>query len=329
MPNLATARPDARLSPDRRVAVSTNQPYPSSAPAPAYRESATDEVPALVTHRRRYRRRRSELQRLGVWGERWVDPGPARAHLLEMLQRYEISLQTAAVLTGVGPATLSALVYPTHTRFGQRLHRWTAYAVLDLAVDLDRIPDDALLTAAGTCRRLEALAAAGWPLAMLDELTGLPTNTLAQWRRRRRVSARHARLVRDLYLDLSMTPGPSRVTARRVAAAGWAPPFCWDDDTIDDPGTAAAGRPGDDGIGGIGRGTGGDQLVEDVAVDRAVHGLPVRLHPAERETAAKRLVDAGLPTDLIARRLHIRPQTVARVRRDPAADDAAGAGTGR
>ena len=329
MLNLATSWPDARQTPHRRVAVSTSQPYPSHAPAPAYLELLKGDVPALLIHRRRYRRQRAELQRLGVWGERLVDPGPARAHLLAVLKRYEISLQTAAVLTGVGTATLSALVYPTHSRFGQRLHRWTAYAVLDLAVDLDRIPDDALLTAAGTCRRLEALAAGGWPLAMLDELTGLPTNTLAQWRRRRRVSARHARRVRDLYLDLSMTPGPSKVTAGRAAAAGWAPPFCWDDDTIDDPGTAAAGRPGDDGTDAIGAGIGEGQLVDDVAVDRAVDGLPVRLHPAEREAAIRRLVHAGLPTEVIARRLRIRPQTIARVRRGLAVDVTGGAGGGR
>lgn len=322
MLNLATAWPDARQSPHRRVAVSTRQPYPPHASAPAYRESSTGDVPALITHRRRYRRRRAELQRLGVWGERWVDPGPARAHLLAVLEKYEISLQTAAVLTGVGTATLSSLVYSTHVRHGKRLHRWTAHAVLDLALDLDRVPDDALLTAAGTCRRLEALAATGWPLVMLDELAGLPMNTVAQWRRRRRVSARHARLVRSLYLDLSMTPGPSRVTARRAAAAGWAPPFCWDDDTIDDPGTAAAGRPGDDRAGG-------HQLVDDVAVDRAVAGIPVHLHPAEREAAAWRLANAGLPSDVIAHRLHIRAETVARFRRDLAADVAVGAGGGR
>ncbi len=322
MLNLATSTPHARQSIPRRVAAQSAQPYPIGSPAPAYRESLSSDVSPLLTHRRRYQRRRAELQRLGVWGDRWVDPGPARAHLLAVLQVHAISLQTAAVLSGVGTATLSGLVYPGHARFGQRLHRWTAYAVLDLVPDLDRIPDDALLTAAGTCRRLEALAAAGWPLAMLDELAGLPVNTLAQWRRRQRVSARHARLVRSLYGDLSMAQGPSRVTARRAAAAGWAPPFCWDDDTIDDPGSTAAGRPGDEN-------GGGHELVDDVAVDRATAGQLVRLYPAEREAAARRLADAGLPIDVIAKRLHVRAAAVAAFRRHRTGAVAGGVGGGR
>lgn len=322
MPNLATALPDARQSIPRRVAAQSAQPYPTGSPAPTYREPLAGDVPAVLIHRRRYGRRRAELQRLGVWGDRWVDPSPARAHLLAVLQGYEISLQTAAVLSGVGTATLSGLVYPAHVRFGQRLHRWTAYAVLDLAPDLDRIPDNALLTAAGTCRRLEGLAAAGWPLAMLDELAGLPVNTIAQWRRRRRVSARHARLVRDLYGDLSMAPGPSRLTARRAAAAGWAPPFCWDDESIDNPWVLAAGQPGDEL-------PGADQLVDDVAVDRATAGHPVRLYPAEREAVARRLAGAGVPTDVIAKRLHVRAATVANLRRSQTAAVAGGVGGGR
>jgi len=143
---------------------------------------------------RAFRRRRAALVTAGRWQARYVDPAPARVHLVETLQAQRISLETAALLCGVGAATLSALMYPGHPRYGARLHVETADAILRLAVDLDRLPDGALVTSVGTARRLEALAAIGWPLAMLDEFLGLPVNTLAQWRRPRRVTGSHARV---------------------------------------------------------------------------------------------------------------------------------------
>jgi hypothetical protein len=90
-------------------------------------------------------------------------------------------------------------------------------------------------SATPTRRRLQALAAIGWPWAELNERLGYGPRT-------QRISgllvAEHVhvdmeRRVAALYEELHMTKGPSSMTRQRAVKKGWAPPMAWDN--IGDP----------------------------------------------------------------------------------------------
>lgn len=91
--------------------------------------------------------------------------------------------------------------------------------------------------ATGTARRLQALAALGWPPSVLARRIGVSRSTFEHIVKGhiQRTSAGVVAAVSDLYEELSMTPGPSDHWRRIAADKGWAPPLAWDDDTIDDP----------------------------------------------------------------------------------------------
>jgi hypothetical protein len=141
-----------------------------------------------------------------------------------------------------------------------------------------------LVDATGTRRRLQALAAIGWPPRALAERLGIqPDNIL----RRHRVRVGTARLVAAVYDQLSMTPGPDTRSAAAARRRGWAPPLAWDDDSIDDP----AARPHADGEGRAAD----DPVIDKVAVNRALADASLAgLTPAERVAAAARLASEGV-----------------------------------
>ncbi|MFD6740741.1 hypothetical protein ACWHA6_37965 [Streptomyces anthocyanicus] len=99
--------------------------------------------------------------------------------------------------------------------------------------------------AAGTVRRLQALAVSGWPVSRLCRETGLSPYRVDRLLMgvTRAVSVDDARAVAVVYERLGAASpglcGVSHIAARgareRAAAARWAPPAAWDDDTIDDP----------------------------------------------------------------------------------------------
>lgn len=108
-------------------------------------------------------------------------------------------------------------------------------------VGVDRGP---LVPAVGTVRRLQALAAIGWGSGAVGERIGLDPANVGRIRlgRQPTVYAATAAAVTSTYAKLSCeTPSAEggrfrpellRGTARRNR---WAPPGCWDWDTIDDP----------------------------------------------------------------------------------------------
>ncbi|WP_121711607.1 hypothetical protein [Streptomyces sp. E5N91] len=101
------------------------------------------------------------------------------------------------------------------------------------------------MTAVGTARRLQALTVMGWPASRLCRETGLTPHRLVPLLKdtAQAVTGEEARTVAAVYARLSaVSPGLSgvshiaaRAARERAAAALWAAPACWDDDTIDDP----------------------------------------------------------------------------------------------
>lgn len=92
-----------------------------------------------------------------------------------------------------------------------------------------------LVPVIGTRRRIQALARIGWTITEQSRRIGLTSQALhySISDDRTTVSRRRHEQVIALFELLSMTPGPSQVTAHRAAAKGWAPPLAWDD--IDSP----------------------------------------------------------------------------------------------
>lgn len=92
-----------------------------------------------------------------------------------------------------------------------------------------------LVCAAGTMRRLQALAAAGWPVTWTARRIGVPGPTLRELANggHARVNPAVAAAVTEVFRTHAMRPGPSAY-ARTIAARNrWPGALAWDD--IDDP----------------------------------------------------------------------------------------------
>ena len=114
-----------------------------------------------------------------------------------------------------------------------RVQQATARRVL--TVDRDTLYATAsradLVPAIGYLRRGRALTALGWSTRSLEtQGCGLDIRGKQVW-------AVRWRRMRDLYDELSSTPGSSVRSVQAAARNGWAAPGWWDDD-IDDPGAA-------------------------------------------------------------------------------------------
>lgn len=158
--------------------------------------------------------------------------------------------------------------------------------------------------AVGTRRRLQALAAIGYPLDVLaDQLGVIPARVWYLANRSRSVTPALADRIAEVYDRCSMTPGPSaqsRATATRRHR--WAPPLAWDDDTIDDPDAQPWHDVADDQA----------DDPDESAVLRALTGDPSTLtRHVDRREAIRRLREVeGLTPREIAGRLGMERRAV-------------------
>ena len=206
-----------------------------------------------------YRRNRTRLR---------VPPATVRGHLLKLIERGMPRIAIAAD-AGINHATITRILNGRATY----IYRDTAQRILAVRYRPGRLVD-----ANGTRRRLEALAALGWPLVRIGAMLDVSHDRVRQYLTQPYVYAETAVRVRELYDRLSMTPGPSRRVARRARRLGYIPPLGWDED-IDDPGAWANVADETD-------------VVDDVVVDHLCHGKDWReigATPAERRAAAERL----------------------------------------
>ncbi|MGA4726270.1 hypothetical protein ACPB67_02520 [Micromonospora taraxaci] len=146
----------------------------------------------------------------------------------------------------------------------------------------------------GTRRRIQALWAIGHASTTIGhaagDMSGFNIQRLAT---RRYVSRGSLNAIRLAYQRLSLQTGTSIVTRKRAAAAGYAPPLAWDDDTIDDPNAQPQlGDPDAD-------------VIDEVAVRRALEGERITLTTAERDHAVAAGLSRGMSTAELARRLRI------------------------
>lgn len=188
-------------------------------------------------------RHRYRMIAYGQW-QPFTDATPAREHV-RSLQAQGLGWQRIAELAGVAPPTVSSMLYGRADRPPTaRIRTATAEALLAFRPALDDLPATAPVDAAGTRRRMQALAAAGWSAQRLAGYLGADRAHAGRIIRgdNPRVSAATARAVRGLYDELWDRPPPEGTRWEKVAASrtrnharqqGWPPPAAWDD--IDNP----------------------------------------------------------------------------------------------
>lgn len=171
----------------------------------------------------------------------------ARAHL-EWLHGQGMSLPMMSRQSGLSQSTLSWSMKRPPT---DGIFRSTHTKIMRLTLDVTR-PDresGAVLDPTGTCRRLRALWAEGHPQSCIAEQLGWyhaghRSNVGYYLHYRARIThADFAERVKVLYekmagndpLAFGATPHGVKVAKTYARKYDAAPPWCWDEDTIDDP----------------------------------------------------------------------------------------------
>ncbi|WP_067812295.1 helix-turn-helix domain-containing protein [Actinomadura kijaniata] len=198
--------------------------------------------PACTAANRRYVNRRTRLIAYGRW-QPYVDAAPVRAHVRQLMQA-GLGWRRIAALAGVSNGALCKLLYGdrrTGRLPSRKLRPDTAAALLAVRADLDTLAPGARIDAAGTRRRIQALAALGWSVCEQARRLDRSVSNYSTLMRRQYVTVATARQVRALYEQLSMVvpdpAGRNGVARARAEAArkGWVPPLAWDEDLIDLP----------------------------------------------------------------------------------------------
>lgn len=187
-----------------------------------------------------YQRNRHRKRGYGTW-QPLIDAEPVRQHLA-MLREHGISYIRAAELAGLYAPTVGRLLYTVGGRKPvKRVRPETAAAILAVqpgAIDAHRTD------ATGTHRRIQALAANGWPLRRLAPHFGVNPSTPGRLLAQTTLCTTTAKAVADAYEHLQhqqpedhgVNPWDANRARQNAAAAGWRDPLWWDDmGGIDDP----------------------------------------------------------------------------------------------
>ncbi|MFK0222161.1 hypothetical protein ACIQWN_28725 [Streptomyces vinaceus] len=172
-----------------------------------------------------------------------IDAEPVRQHLLR-LEAAGISTTKVAKYLGCHPSNVISFVKPTGAGRPRRRRTTPEHAARILAVTVaDLLPGT--VDATGTRRRIQALAAIGWPLRHLGPIIGVSPAWVDDLVKKDVTSGQTAHAVRQAYERLSRSNperhGVSKVSAqrarRRAANLRWPTPKYWAKfpDAIDDP----------------------------------------------------------------------------------------------
>lgn len=199
-------------------------------------------LPACVARHAAYLRRVYRRRGYGTW-QPFVDAEPARQHIRNLVA-YGISFERAANLAGLKPSVVAAILYPMGGRAPkQRIRPETESKILAVKAIPENVDGLRPIDGTGTRRRLQALAALGFPFTRLGEHLPIHPRQVNYVVGGRLVRADTARAVAKLYDELwnqdpiqwGVRPSTALKVKRHAAKQGWAPPAAWDDDQIDDP----------------------------------------------------------------------------------------------
>lgn len=174
----------------------------------------------------------------GRWNP-FADAEPVRAHL-RMLTNVGIGPAQILRLTDVPARTLSRLLYDTPPT--KRINTEAAQALLAVRPSADAVGKKSLVDPLGSARRLQALAAIGFPISHMYRLIGVTDRTVRRVMAGRRVYAVTAATIAEGYarlstqdpIDCGVTAGAARYARRHAKRRGWPTPTQWDGQ-IDDP----------------------------------------------------------------------------------------------
>ncbi|CAL9664003.1 hypothetical protein SUDANB1_07118 [Streptomyces sp. enrichment culture] len=198
-------------------------------------------LPECVDRYRQWNRNRTKAKRAGQW-QPHVDADPVRHHL-RTLEQHGISIRQAAALAGVGARSL----HPLFTRPIRHTVRPEIAAAV-LAIDPEQVTPTRI-DATGTARRIQALVAAGWPMAHLADHLGVYRSYVHALIRRHeegqkilastagKVAAGYEQLVDKRPARQGITPRQIRQARNLAASRRWPTTAYWADrmDVIDDP----------------------------------------------------------------------------------------------
>lgn len=186
--------------------------------------------------RNRYRRRG-----YGTW-QPFVDAEPIRQHITA-LHTVGMSYASIAKAADMHEATVTGFIYALSARDPRKEKATPNIAARILAVTADPMLSG-WVNATGTRRRIQALAANGWPMGALAASIKVNTSTVNRLTRQQHVYATTARAVASTYNKYATTspqdhgvPQWKSDRARQEAATKkWPDPVWWDDmGHIDDP----------------------------------------------------------------------------------------------
>jgi len=168
-----------------------------------------------------------------------VPAEPVGQHI-RTLMAAGISVDRISRHTGISSATISRTIYLRQGKRRPTIRTANAVALLAVAAE-DIVPGR--VNATGTHRRIQALAAAGWPLLVIGREMGMHPQYMHFLLQRDGVYGSTAQRTAQTYNRLwNVAPestGVSRLAAAQTRAwaarQGWVLPAAWDDDTIDDP----------------------------------------------------------------------------------------------
>lgn len=179
---------------------------------------------------RRYKNHRQALAALGHPGN--VPSARASRHanaLADAGMTWNEILAAARVSRGV----LAKLLAPGGD--GIMLNAGVEARILAVQRPAERVGGERRVDGVGTCRRLRALARAGWTCEALAVRLGVTPERVAQWRGAAQVTVGTRSRVRALYAELENTPGRSRRAELKAERDGWLRPVDWDGLDMDDP----------------------------------------------------------------------------------------------
>jgi hypothetical protein len=194
-----------------------------------------------VDNYRAYQRNRHRKQGYGTW-QPLVDAEPIRQHLLK-LRDQGIAFTRVAEIAGLHPPTVGAFLYALGPKRPRKKRATPEIAAKILAVTAETATPG-IVDATGTARRIQALAANGWPMKTLGPHIGVSSPTVSRLTAQERVFRTTAEAVAACYLRLANeqpadhgVPAALIERARRHAARqGWRDPLWWEDmGGIDDP----------------------------------------------------------------------------------------------
>ena len=189
--------------------------------------------------------RKITVQRRQQGLSRYTDAEPIRKHI-DTLRTYGISYEQMAQKTGICSSTIIRIHKgDSHAPKPKRILKRTAKPILELKPSIDLMPENALIPALASQRKIRALFALGWNFQELGDRSGIFHTTIYLIAKNKKfLSVSNVQKIDRLYEQLWDKEPPAETKAEKINVTrtrnlarkkGWALPLAWDSDQWDDP----------------------------------------------------------------------------------------------